>query len=328
MESNTKEQIRISDEYLWEPDGTGGARLLGMYGQTSQTFVPEQIEGMRVTEIGAYCFAGRGRERSEKTTEKAHLRAIAGDAVESVHLPKTIRRIGSYAFYQCTRLERLSLYGSLCEVGGDAFMNCHRLHTLTVETGDFQMEGVRQMLAQLSLDIEVSFLKKGTVHARLLFPEYYESYDEIAPAHVFGRNIEGEGFRARQCVRAGEIDFALYDSIFQKACAEERETTLNRLALNRLCYPVELTGEKRQMYESYIKEHAGSVCAAAVCGRDEETVLFLCEQRLLTAAQLDDCIRLAAEEDWAKGAASFLRMKEQFFKEKTIEERYSFYAFE
>ena len=328
MESNTKEQIRISDEYLWEPDGTGGARLLGMYGQTSQTFVPEQIEGMRVTEIGAYCFAGRGRERSEKTTEKAHLRAIAGDAVESVHLPKTIRRIGSYAFYQCTRLERLSLYGSLCEVGGDAFMNCHRLHTLTVETGDFQMEGVRQMLAQLSLDIEVSFLKKGTVHARLLFPEYYESYDEIAPAHVFGRNIEGEGFRARQCVRAGEIDFALYDSIFQKACAEERETTLNRLALNRLCYPVELTGEKRQMYESYIKEHAGSVCAAAVCGRDEETVLFLCEQRLLTAAQLDDCIRLAAEEDWAKGAASFLRMKEQFFKEKTIEERYSFDSFE
>lgn len=302
--------------------------MLGMYGQTSQTFVPEQIEGMRVTEIGAYCFAGRGRERSEKTTEKAHLRAIAGDAVESVHLPKTIRRIGSYAFYQCTRLERLSLYGSLCEVGGDAFMNCHRLHTLTVETGDFQMEGVRQMLAQLSLDIEVSFLKKGTVHARLLFPEYYESYDEIAPAHVFGRNIEGEGFRARQCVRAGEIDFALYDSIFQKACAEERETTLNRLALNRLCYPVELTGEKRQMYESYIKEHAGSVCAAAVCGRDEETVLFLCEQRLLTAAQLDDCIRLAAEEDWAKGAASFLRMKEQFFKEKTIEERYSFDAFE
>ena len=328
MESKTKEQIRISDEYLWEPDGTGGARLLGMYGQTSQAFVPEQIEGMRVTEIGAYCFAGRGRERSEETTEKVHLRALAGDAVESVHLPKTIRRIGSYAFYQCTRLERLSLYGSLCEVGGDAFMNCHRLHTLTVETGDFQMEGVRQMLAQLSLDIEVSFLKKGTVHARLLFPEYYESYDEIAPAHVFGRNIEGEGFRARQCVRAGEIDFALYDSIFQKACAEERETTLNRLALNRLCYPVELTGEKRQMYESYIKEHAGSVCAAAVCGRDEETVLFLCEQRLLTAAQLDDCIRLAAEEDWAKGAASFLRMKEQFFKEKTIEERYSFDSFE
>ena len=266
--------------------GTGryGRRAFAWNVRADVEFVPEQIEGMRVTEIGAYCFAGRGRERSEKTTEKAHLRAIAGDAVESVHLPKTIRRIGSYAFYQCTRLERLSLYGSLCEVGGDAFMNCHRLHTLTVETGDFQMEGVRQMLAQLSLDIEVSFLKKGTVHARLLFPEYYESYDEIAPAHVFGRNIEGEGFRARQCVRAGEIDFALYDSIFQKACAEERETTLNRLALNRLCYPVELTGEKRQMYESYIKEHAGSVCAAAVCGRDEETVLFLCEQRLLSRA--------------------------------------------
>ena len=80
----------------------------------------------------------------------------------------------------------------------------------------------------------------------------------IAPAdYVFGRNIEGEGFRARQCVRAGEIDFALYDSIFQKACAEERETTLNRLALNRLCYPVELTGEKRQMYESYIRRARG-----------------------------------------------------------------------
>ena len=55
---------------------------------------------------------------------------------------------------------------------------------------------------------------------------------------------------------------------------------------------------------------------------------FCVNKGFLQHAQLDDCIRLAAEEDWAKGAALFLRMKEQFFKEKTIEERYSFDAFE
>lgn len=332
-------------EYFWKHTGAGGVCLLRVYGQTAEAYVPEQIEGYPVTEIGAYCFAGRtpleqyekrtlynkssgeaghSEDFSAEITGAEHLRELAGDAVERVVLPDCVTKIGSYAFYQCTKLVELSLGCGVQEVGGDAFMNCHNLHRMTVRGGCQADTGIRQILAQISSDMEVTFERDSRVEARLLFPEYYESYDEIAPAHLFGRNIEGEGFRARQCVRDGAVDFRLYDTIFPKACAEEREQTLCRLAMNRLCYPVGLGETERELYENYVKAHAGVVCEAAVQNFDEETIWFLCEQGLLTGMDIDTCIRLATELEWAKGAASFLRAKEQFFAPKPVEERYSF----
>lgn len=331
-------------EYFWKYTDTGGIRLLRVYGQTSEVYVPEQLEGHPVTEIGAYCFAGRTqmlkyekRTRYDKSSGEIcssedfsagmtdeGLRELAGQAVERVIFPDCVKKIESYAFYQCTKLAQISLGGGVQEVGGDAFMNCHKLHHMTVRSGCQTSIGIRQILAQITSDMEVTFEGENGIKARLFFPEYYESYDEIAPAHLFGRNIEGEGFRARQCVRDGAVDFRLYDTIFPKACAEEREKTLCRIAMNRLLYPVELGETERILYEGYIGTHAGAVCASAVCAQDEETVWFLCEQGLLTAVDIDVCIRLATEQEWAKGAASFLRAKERFFPPKPVEERYSF----
>lgn len=332
-------------EYYWEHTDEGGVRLFRVYGQTSEVYVPKQIEGYPVTEIGAYCFAGRApmkkcenrtrydaasgevsysEDFSAEEAETAVLRELSGRAVGRVVLPDSVQKIGSYAFYQCTELTQISIGSGVREVGGDAFMNCHKMHEMTVRGGCKTKAGIRQILAQISSDMEVTFEGRDKTEARLLFPEYYESYDEIAPAHLFGRNIEGEGFRARQCVREGIVDFRLYDTIFPKACVEEREKTLCRLALNRLRYPVELGAKERELYEAYVRAHAGAVCESAVRAKEEETIRFLCEQGLLTAMDIDLCIRLAAEQEWAKGAAAFLRVKEEFFAPKPVEERYSF----
>ncbi len=331
---------------VWEYTKDGTIRLLRMYGQNAEVYVPERIEGQPVTEIGAYCFAGRAgllndakrityQESSGETVspedfsaERAeNLRELAGQAILRVMLPDCVQKIESYAFYRCTELTQISLGSAVREVGGDAFMNCHKLHAMTVRGGCQPSGGIRQMLAQISSDMEVTFTGKDGVKAKLLFPEYYESYDEIAPAHLFGRNIEGEGFRARQCVRAGAIDFALYDTIFPKACGKEQESKLCRLAMNRLLYPLDLGMEAREHYEDYVRNHAGTVCEAAVRAGTKETIRFLCERSLLTAADIDRCIYLATELEWVEGAAEFLRVKEQFFAPKPVEERYSFEDF-
>ncbi len=47
-----------------------------------------------------------------------------------------------------------------------------------------------------------------------MYPEYYESYDELGPAHIFELNLTGEGFRARQCFKEGVILLNAYDEIF------------------------------------------------------------------------------------------------------------------
>lgn len=350
-------------EYFWEPMEGGGARLLRVCGQSGAVCVPGQLEGHPVREIGAYCFADRAKRlefqkrtvctissgeqgspedfsvglyagdghargaESELPMERAELRELSGDAVERVLLPDCVEKIESYAFYRCRNLVDISVGSTLRAVGGDAFMNCHRLHMMTVRGGWKAAGGIRQILTQITSDMEVRFAAADGTQARLLFPEYYESYDEIAPAHLFGRNIEGEGFRARQCVREGALDFALYDTIFPKACAEEREQTLCRLAMNRLQYPVELGEAAEAQYAAYVREHAHAVCRAAVAAEDEAPVWFLCRQGLLAAEELDACIRLATEQTWVRGAAGFLRAKEQFFAQRPADERYVFEDF-
>ena len=332
-------------ELYWEHIGEDEARLLRAYGTTPSVVLSEHIEGYRLTEIGAYCFAESAHlpEQYERTTIvtgdsseenissegifsvwEGTMCELAGKYIKEVILPNTVRKIGNLAFYHCMSLERMELGSGLVEIGSDAFMNCSKLGNMTLQGGCRKPSGMRQILAQISSDMEVTFAGEKGVEAVLLFPEYYESYDEIAPAHLFGRNIEGEGFRARQCFKDGVMDFRQYDTIFPKACVEESERTLCRLAYDRLCYPVDLGESERKAYGKYIRTHAEYVCTAAVKMRNMEQVKVLCELELLEKVDMETCIRLAAESNWAEGAAYFLRLKEQYFAVKQTEDRYAF----
>lgn len=326
-------------ELFWEHTDGDEARLLRAYGMTPRVVIPEEIEGYRLTEIGAYCFAGIAHlpEKHEQTivttgdsseaemvTTEGMMCELAGKYIKEVILPDSVRKIDNLAFYHCMSLEQIELGSGLTEIGSDAFMNCSKLKKTTLRGGCRKPSGMRQILAQISSDMEVTFVGDKGVEAVLLFPEYYESYDEIAPAHLFGRNIEGEGFRARQCFKDGIMDFRQYDTIFPKACAEESEKTLCRLAYDRLRYPVDLGEGERSAYEDYLRAHVGYVCTEAVKKRNMEQIRVLCELDLLEKAGMENCIRWAAEDDWAEGAAYFLRLKEQYFPIRLVSDRYAF----
>lgn len=350
-------------EIYWELAADGGARILRVYGTTPEAVLPKQIEGIPVTEIGAYCFAAQARlpENYNRTQIEvpgtaagsagagirsetgagmqpestgagtpptvSGMRELAGEYPTHIVIPDTVGKLGNFAFYNAVSLQMLAIGRRLTEIGSDAFMNCRNLHFLLLHCGRGEGSGLRQILAQISHDLEVSFAGEGGVWAKLLFPEYYESYDEIAPAHLFGRNIEGEGFRARQSFRDGVMDFVQYDVIFPKACAEEREETLCSLALNRLRYPVELGEAPRRLYEEYLRAHAAALCALLTGERDTELAEFLCREHIFARADLERCIRYAAGDEWAEGSAYFLRLLNQYFPEKDVASGYTFEDF-
>lgn len=82
------------------------------------------------------------------------------------------------------------------EVGSDVFMNCRNLHKICILSDIKDVTGLRQVLSRISSEIEVTYMKYDKITAKVLYPEYSESYDEIAPAHIWkkyrGRRIQGE----------------------------------------------------------------------------------------------------------------------------------------
>lgn len=340
----------------WELTNEGGARLLRAFGGTPEPRFPAEIEGRTITEIGDYCFAAQahlpaeyrcsyvpaepeadGAPETEPDREVSAepeadglpgadgaLAELAGAYITRVTLPEGVKKIGNFAFYNATALAELELGSGTDTLGSDAFMNCRSLSRLLLHADPGQKTGLRLLLAQLSSDLEVALSGENGVWAKLLFPEYYESYDEIAPAHIFGRNIVGEGFRARQSFREGVLDFAQYDKIFPQACVDESEATLGRLALDRVRYAAELSETPRGLYEAYLKAHGGYLIRRITDDRDLELAEYCCSRKFVTREDVAACAVRAGKVDWAEGAAALLHLMQQYFPEKTPDERYSF----
>lgn len=344
---NKRRTLRI----LWEKTEKGTVRILRMYGAEPSVRLPEKVEGLAVTEIGAYCFSQNrhlpanyeetiaaeecvenGLEFAAETAVKweteaeKYLTELAGKYLTEVILPDSLEKIGNLAFYNCTALEKIELGSRTETIGSDAFMNCRNFHKLCVRCSVTEKSGVRQILHQVTSDIEVTFQKDGEPETAVFYPEYYESLDEVAPAHLFHRNIEGEGFRARQCFKEDVVDLAQYDMIFPKACAEESGKTLQKIVCTRLYYPLGLTETAENLYKTYLQEHETEIAAALTKEKELKIMRDFCEKNYFSAETLAKGIEMAAEQEWAEGVAALLHLKQEFFG-KTTKERYTFEEF-
>ena len=272
--------------------------------------LPETVEGRKIVAVGAYCFSDRKRG---KTTQDGNAAVIGepfahpaqGDFVEKISLPDSVERIENAAFFNCKKLEYLETGKKIKEIGSDVFNNCGALHSLRIRGKAGEETGAKQLLARISWDVEVQF-----DDAVLFYPEYYEGYDTIAPAHIFGLNIEGEGFRARQCFREGKVDFEAYDSIFEKACAEENDRVLVHMAMDRLMTPVGLTEKNRLRYEKYLVSVPEKIFEICLKNRKLEWLKFSVNS-VLAGNKIETTVKEKAlvtyvQQYWTEGAAVLL----------------------
>lgn len=321
---------------FWQKRPDGGARLLRLYASHPQIYLPAEIMGYPLVEIAPYCFSQARRPLegnyeetavgSARHVQEGYLQEMCGTALEHAVLPDTVQTIGSFAFYGCKKLRSLQIGANTREIGSDAFMNTVSLRRIVLHAHPGQKSGIRKILAQISSDLEIQFQTGTAIEAALLYPDYYESYDEIAPAHLFGRNISGEGFRARQCFEDGRVDFTAYDEIFLQACAEESEKTLAHMALNRLQYPYGLSLTAGEHYRKYVAEHIAGIASELVRRKNLTLLEFLCRENMLFGDNLANCAAEAAGADWPEGAASLLR-RQSLLGRTMRARRYDFDAF-
>ena len=316
-----KKQVH-DGKYLWQcmPDGT--AKILRVYAMDGAVVIPEQLEGHFVTEIGAYCFSDSERlpdvliretELRSGERDSVQFQLIAGSDLESLILPDSVLEIKDFAFYNCRKLQKLQIGRETRRIGSDVFMNCSSLRTIEIRCGVEEASGVAMILQQISTEIVIHFMgsMQGS-EAKLLYPEYSESYDEIAPAHIFGRNITGEGFRARQLLEDGVVQLERYDGILDKVAVEESGLTIGRLALLRLLYPVALRQDKQIEYERQIRLHSLETAEYCIDLRDLGILQKMCECSYLRGNDLDGAIQYSVSQDWSEGTASLLDWKQRY----------------
>ena len=112
---------------------SGGIVLLRCETQDDIVRLPDEIDGVPVTEVGAYVLSERAPDLTGKDTFAVRITCGGTEskhnaaAIRTVTLPKDAKSVGSYAFYNCRSLERIELTGSVSEFGGGALMNCMSL---------------------------------------------------------------------------------------------------------------------------------------------------------------------------------------------------------
>ena len=219
---------KYSYRYKIKNDGT--IALYRIYSNVPYIQIPKVIDGRIVSELADHCFSTRNNHLEDTLicNSDENLYELNKENIEYIDIPDTVTKLGSFCFYNCKKLKEIHLSNKLKQIGSDMFLNCHELSTIYIHASINEPTMLKQILTQISWDIDICFND-----ATLFYPEYYEIYDEIGPAHIFSLNISGEGFRLRQCFKDGLVSLEEYDATFPKLCVEENKDTLAHFVMHR-----------------------------------------------------------------------------------------------
>lgn len=221
-------------DYEYEQNKDGGITILKYIGGDTVADVPETIDGFPVTEIAAYGFSGLAE-------------------LEEIHFPRTLRRIGRYAFYQCGSLQKFVFFSLIKDVGAGAFTGCRRIKELEITVVDEGKSCLREFLSDIRF--EVTVIQHGLEEGKFLFPEFFEEAVENTPARIIVTDTHGSGVQYRNCLHGARIDVNEYDRLFPFAKANEFSDFMVRMSLARMEYTDGMQEDAKERYRGYLHEH-------------------------------------------------------------------------
>ena len=308
--------------------------ILRCFGEGDIALLPDRIEGLPVTALADHIFAAEGSRKypqeeiryadaltgSRSSADDFHGKAVASETKE-IRMPGMLREIGSYAFYGCRKLRRVTFPGTLAKLGSGIFTACNHIDEVRFEgkiPGRDYPECLKEILGELDYELTVSLW--GEIC--LLFPGYYEESVENTPARIIEIHFEGAGYRYRQCFHQGLIDLHQYDSLFYSCTVQERPSTSVKLALGRICYPWQLEDSSREAYLDYLREEK-TICADIVLQDDDPavTVRRLCDAGYYTRDLLEYWIDRCGSAQNVQAVSRLMDYRRQHFpvKKKVFE---------
>ncbi|MBQ9064914.1 MAG: leucine-rich repeat domain-containing protein [Blautia sp.] len=238
--------------------------------------IPETLEDRPVTQIAASAFSGR--------TDLIYAK-----------LPATITKLGRFAFYGCSALEKISLSDGIIDYGDGVFRQCRNMHEAELDIREQRYYVLKELLADTDrvITADITF---PDGRARLTFPEYLFEYIEDTRARAIHLHIEGTGYNYRECVSRKSIDFRSYDRSFEKLRSASPSLAC-RIAMDRLCFPYNLEKSASDSYQEHLRTFGKDAAALAVLERRTDWLQMLTAKQLLSADALHDSIQFASQKD-------------------------------
>ena len=307
---------------IYYREKSGGIEILRCFGMGGRVEIPGMIDDKLVISAAPYAFSHHMDEKEELKnaglwevsdglgfSREEHV--LAGNDVEEIVFPDTLKEIGRYIFYGCGNLKKLEFSDSLMQIGCGAFTGCHALEKLTVHMRQGKKSGVKEMLGEMWQRIDVNFLyeyeedsiekpdmmyrRENKSEARLVFPEHYDEAVENTPARILYTEYHGSGSNYRQCFYDKELNYQEYDRLFEMAVAMDKLEVLVDMSFGRLEFPYELTGKARENYREYIRKNMGDIAEYLVKQEDMHRLEVLSSQKLWTLEGIDTALDCASK---------------------------------
>ena len=307
---------------IYYREKSGGIEILRCFGMGGRVEIPGMIDDKLVISAAPYAFSSHMDEKEELKNaslwevsdglefgREEHV--LAGNDVEEIVFPHTLKEIGRYIFYGCGNLKKLEFSDSLMQIGCGAFTGCHALEKLTVHMRQGKKSGVKEMLGEMWQRIDVNFLyeyeedgiekpnmmyrRENKSEARLVFPEHYDEAVENTPARILYTEYHGSGSNYRQCFYDKELNYQEYDRLFEMAIAMDKLEVLVDMSFGRLEFPYELTGKARENYREYIRKNLGDIAEYLVKQEDMHRLEVISSQKLWTLEGIDTALDCASQ---------------------------------
>lgn len=279
-------------------------RILECRSLDSLAVVPEEVNGLPVTELAPYAFSSHEDCNADPPGEtfwwpweedSQEQPVLNGNRLEELRLPSSLKKVGAYAFYNCENIKKMELYSTTLDWGAGVFTGCIGVEELIIHVDESRKSCMKEILAELRQTLSVVYL--GAQEARLIFSEFFEEAVENTPARILVTNTHGCGQKYRNAFVNTQFQFSEYDSLFPHVKVQETERLVCRLALGRMQYPCHLTKEYRQMYQSYLEDHRLAAAYEAVEQRDMEMLRWLMEHVAYDGDQMERVIEAAGRQE-------------------------------
>lgn len=318
-------------------EGKDGFTVLRAAGNgTEELNIPEEAVGGRVTEVASYAFSDRigekeRRERWEKgfwVDEKGGrmeppdetFEEIQGEGLQEISLPQSLKRVGSYAFYNCRLLKKISFFDSMTDLGAGAFTGCHQIKRLQVTCLQGEESLLRDLLMELPEELQVDWRWKEE-KARLFFPEFFEEGVENTPARILENHVHGSGLLYRNCFYKRSLNFKEYDSLFPKAVAWERKELLFDLASSRLTQPYGVTAEAEKRYREYLEQRFSALAQKFAREERFEELYLLLSKLTVPESELLSAVETLAKEGRTRAVSLLMEYRRRHFQPVSRTER-------